>query len=217
MDENSWGVKEKRVRCFSCSFLLKSYCDSGRLSFITLLVVLSCSVSLSTCSLLSISSQFLSLSLNRILCEKGSRTKVYLHSEKCDVARCICSSWPSTFCRAAFTPTWFFLLFCPQSVWSWWTAERRSAAADCPTRPETTQTDPVSSTHPYWSPHCRSVGPTSSLFHVRLLRARGSRLSGARGRSSTGLPLTSGALLVEMTGGIFLNLRLSSKTRSTNW
>lgn len=58
---------------------------------------------------------------------------------------------------------------------------------------------------------------TSSLFQVRLLRARGSRLSGARGRSSTGLPLISGALLVEITGGIFLKLRLSSKTRSTNW
>lgn len=58
---------------------------------------------------------------------------------------------------------------------------------------------------------------TSSRFQVRLLRARGSRLSGARGRSSTGLPLISGALLVEITGGIFLKLRLSSNTRSTNW
>lgn len=63
----------------------------------------------------------------------------------------------------------------------------------------------------------RSAGPTSSRFQVRLLSARGSRLSGARGRSSTGLPLTSGVLLVEMTGGIFLKLRLSSKTRSTSW
>lgn len=58
---------------------------------------------------------------------------------------------------------------------------------------------------------------TSSRFQVRLLRARGSRLSGARGRSSTGLPLISGALLVEITGGIFLKVRLSSNTRSTNW
>lgn len=46
------------------------------------------------------------------------------------------SFWLSTFSRAAFAPTWFFLLFCRQSVWSWWTAGRRSAAADCPTRPE---------------------------------------------------------------------------------
>lgn len=45
---------------------------------------------------------------------------------------------------------------------------------------------------------------TSSRFHVRLLRDLGSRLSGARGRSSTGLPLISGALLAEITGGIFL-------------
>lgn len=58
---------------------------------------------------------------------------------------------------------------------------------------------------------------TSSRFQVRLLKARGSRLSGARGRCSTGLPLISGALLVEITGGIFLKLRLSSNTRSTNW
>ena len=58
---------------------------------------------------------------------------------------------------------------------------------------------------------------TSSRFHVRLLRARGSRVSGARGRSSTGLPLISGALVAEITGGIFLKLRLSSNTRSTNW
>lgn len=58
---------------------------------------------------------------------------------------------------------------------------------------------------------------TSSRFQVRLLKARGSRPSGARGWCSTGFPLISGGLLDEITGGIFLNLRLSSNTRSTSW
>ncbi len=60
------------------------------------------------------------------------------------------------------------------------------------------------------------TGLTSSRFQVRLRRAAwGSRLSGARGRSSTGLPLISEAL-VWTTGGIFLKFRLSSKTLSTS-
>lgn len=46
------------------------------------------------------------------------------------------SRWWSNFYQAALTPTWFFLLFCRPSVWSWWTAGRQSAAANCPTRPE---------------------------------------------------------------------------------
>lgn len=57
---------------------------------------------------------------------------------------------------------------------------------------------------------------TSSRFHVRRRRAAfGSRLSGARGLSSTGRPLISGALVCT-TGGIFRKFRLSSKTRSTS-
>lgn len=58
---------------------------------------------------------------------------------------------------------------------------------------------------------------TSSRFHVRRLSALGSRLSGARGRSSAGLPFISGGFVVGIAGGIFLKFRLSSNTRSTNW
>ncbi len=126
------------------------------------------------------------------------------------------------------TITWFFLLFCRQSFWSWWTAEKLNGAAGCPTLPEYTEEKEKKLNLTYGNqkvPPCRHIFDvmlsvlllTSSRFQVRLLRARGSRLSGARGRSSTGLPLISGALLVEITGGIFLKLRLSSNTRSTNW
>lgn len=61
------------------------------------------------------------------------------------------------------------------------------------------------------------TGLTSSRFHVRLRSAFwGSRLSGARGRSSTDRPFISG-VLVCTTGGIFRKFKLSSKTRSTNY
>lgn len=35
--------------------------------------------------------------------------------------------------------TWFFLLFCQWSFWSWWIAERLNWAAGCPTPPEYTE------------------------------------------------------------------------------
>lgn len=35
--------------------------------------------------------------------------------------------------------TWFSPLFCQQSVWSWWTAEKLNWAAGCPTPPKYTE------------------------------------------------------------------------------
>lgn len=120
--------------------------------------------------------------------------------------------------------TWSFQLFCPQSVWSWRKAEKQSWAAGCPTPPAhtgkhkiDTRRSEVESQFVLQVAFILFTALTSSRFHVRRLRARGSRLSGARGRSSGGLPLISGGLLVGITGGIFLKFRLSSNTRSTNW